>query len=843
MGLVPMHIGDGAPPIRVPMAQERHLDMDGALRAPAQSDGTLDQIPVALRAGLVEVTRTLADAADGVLDGQELVDASRQPVGPPVYTSSHVRRWKVRDPQDPAWFRELNLDPRARVAAGLGTECVRVNQEDIVNAAWRQVGDVLAAEAALQRAALGDLMSRSFFRRHVDPMPHHYLIALAAPVAARTPFAGVSVTAGIARSSLPDAVVDGGFRRALAPAGRAVARAARRIGVPADTVRPELVVSLANGRDDLDATRFARPVLTGAPVDTLTGDDLSGLGIPVRVGSELIARLNATARALAGLPVDDAARLSLRPEVRSAGLIGQAHVEAARVLAAHAADALTAAGGTRDAVVVGAVGSAALLDLFATQSVAAQAGSPGAGAGVGFLVQGPAVSADGTGLDLALPAVTVGVLDVDAGNTLVLRSAPGLPNVPVAMLDAAIPAADISGLLGRLDVGVLQRSADSGVDRARLPRIGAGVVVADQGGVVRSGGIAPLLAVPVGPGAVQPGGVQPGAGQPGVVEPGAVQPGGVVPGRFNRGRVQPGGVVPGGFDLGRVERGRGLGAGVGVGAAAVGDHPGRIGRDTRLDIGLSAGLDTGLNRRRLPGGPVVVGPVGEGPVIAGPLDEGDARLHPIVVGEFDTSLVVDRPVVTQPADPIPALDRRSSIVMPPLIRDERVVAQFEAALALQQQATVITTAVPVGTVVPFNLGSAAAALKTHLDPAVAQPLRRDALVQLAGRSVADIRTADRHIVVDGWWATPALDRIMAYPTFPVARLGVPVRLRPHPVLPGRGQHSDRLGHAAGDQSPVHRRVHGRPQPRDEPRTAVARLPHRQPGHPVPPLLASSRRQE
>ena len=38
----------------------------------------------------------------------------------------------------------MNLDPRARVAGGLGAEVVRENQEDIVDVAWQQVGDVLA---------------------------------------------------------------------------------------------------------------------------------------------------------------------------------------------------------------------------------------------------------------------------------------------------------------------------------------------------------------------------------------------------------------------------------------------------------------------------------------------------------------------------------------------------------------------------------------------------------------------------------------------------------------------------------------------------------------------------
>ena len=52
----------------------------------------------------------------------------------------------------PPWLDEVNLDPRHRVAAGLGAEVVRRNQEHYVEEAWRQVGDVLAANRLRRRA-------------------------------------------------------------------------------------------------------------------------------------------------------------------------------------------------------------------------------------------------------------------------------------------------------------------------------------------------------------------------------------------------------------------------------------------------------------------------------------------------------------------------------------------------------------------------------------------------------------------------------------------------------------------------------------------------------------------
>lgn len=104
--------------------------------------------------------------------------------------------------------------------------------------------------------------------------------------------------------------------------------------------------------------------------------------------------------------------------------------------------------------------------------------------------------------------------------------------------------------------------------------------------------------------------------------------------------------------------------------------------------------------------------------------------------------------------------------MPVLIRDAAVINRFEAALAAQQKTTSISTAAPVGTLVTFALDRAAVAVREHLSPVLAQGLRRDAALEFAGQKIGKLHTVAYS--VDGWWSTPALDRVMAYPTFPVA---------------------------------------------------------------------------
>lgn len=681
VGTVAMHVGEGGPSVRVTDADARIMQMDGALRATAQVDGRIDQVPAALRSGLKEVIRTLADGADGVLDGQTLIDASRQPVGPPVYASAHVRRWQVLDeqnPQDAEWFRELNLDPRARVAAGLGTECVRENQEDIANAAWVQVGDVLAAEAALQRAALSALVSKSFYDRTLAVLPEMTLVAIAGPMASRMPVEGVSLTAAVALSSLPDAVLDPGLRRTLAPAGRAVSRAAKRAGVPKSAIRTGLVAKLAAGTVQVDPTGFARPVLSGPNPDALNGTTLEGIGLRTAVEPGEIKRLAASATAVAKGRVTPGERLVVRSDVRTAGLLGTAHIDAARELAAQAGVSIKesiAKGTAPDASTLAAVAMGSLLDGLLTQAGTVLRANPAGGAGIGFLVEGPeltngAITANTTTL------LTVGILDIDAGNTVVVRTGPGQANLPIAVLDPTMTGTDLPGIISRLPAGVLQLP-DAGVviDRGQLP-------------VLRGGALVPVIPVRV-------------------------------PARV-------------------VERAPGL---------LVTGPPGAV---VNTPIAVRADI----------------------PVIA-PVAPRRGALPPVVRGGFGVTdgsvpitVAVPAPVIIRGDRLDPVKPTRDSIVMPVLIRDAAVINRFEAALAAQQKTTSISTAAPVGTLVTFALDRAAAAVREHLSPVLAQGLRRDAALEFAGQKIGKLHTVAYS--VDGWWSTPALDRVMAYPTFPVA---------------------------------------------------------------------------
>lgn len=90
-------------------------------------------------------------------------------ITPPLYGQWHANTFRA-DPVHPDfWFNELNLDPRNRVAAGLGTLVVRKNQDAFMDRAWEQAGQVLEARRRIQldrfAAETGRKLQASYFEK------------------------------------------------------------------------------------------------------------------------------------------------------------------------------------------------------------------------------------------------------------------------------------------------------------------------------------------------------------------------------------------------------------------------------------------------------------------------------------------------------------------------------------------------------------------------------------------------------------------------------------------------------------------------------------------------------
>ena len=151
-------------------------------------------------------------------------------ITPPLYGRWHAavsRLLEDRDgnplPNRDNWIHRLNLDPRYRVPAALGTGVVQHNQEDYMLAAWEQVGDVLKANMRIDRAILAAWASKMWHRKHLAPMqeaaPQQFLM-LSAPVHRRVMHQGLTLRFQTQESTVPAAVLSKPFRQALRSRGR-----------------------------------------------------------------------------------------------------------------------------------------------------------------------------------------------------------------------------------------------------------------------------------------------------------------------------------------------------------------------------------------------------------------------------------------------------------------------------------------------------------------------------------------------------------------------------------------------------------------------------------------------
>lgn len=195
--------------------------VQGALRplgpTPAGSAGA------SVRAELEALlTSTLTATGDRLRGERE--SAPPDTVGPPIYGGGHVARDDVSPAGD--WLGELNLTPANRIAAGLGAEYVRANQEELMSQEWAQVGQVREANRLRAIGQLNAEVAGAVHRKHIANLAPGELLAVAAPAAMRTR-AGVDdppLAMRLAVSPLPDPIASTAcarLLRTLGPVGRA----------------------------------------------------------------------------------------------------------------------------------------------------------------------------------------------------------------------------------------------------------------------------------------------------------------------------------------------------------------------------------------------------------------------------------------------------------------------------------------------------------------------------------------------------------------------------------------------------------------------------------------------
>jgi hypothetical protein len=233
LGLARMDVRTPDPAL--PAASALPLAFEGALVSPGTVStpwGAADRIPfVDALAGLLNQPTINLEATGG-----------EATVAPPLWGrwQAGVDRMLTDAEARPQWFHELNADPRWRVAAGLGAEIVRRQDQQLMAAAWDQVEGVVEANAELRRAQLAREASARLHRKHFARFDTNAFLMVTAPLHGRFMASLVTVRERLRRTPIPTGALDGQMRRVMRPGGAVARRMLRATAAPASNLLARL---------------------------------------------------------------------------------------------------------------------------------------------------------------------------------------------------------------------------------------------------------------------------------------------------------------------------------------------------------------------------------------------------------------------------------------------------------------------------------------------------------------------------------------------------------------------------------------------------------------------------
>ncbi len=208
-------------------------------------------------------------------------------VSSPLYGRWHAltSRLLTKDNGLPAdnnknWVHDLNLDPRWRSAANFGTNVIQEKQEEYMDAAWEQVGDVLEANRRLRWAKLASFTAKIWYKKNIQPKSEVALekyLSLTTPLQKRILSNGKTVFHTVSTSRVPQALISAPMRRIIRPRGRLISR----LGFDSVAHTDNLI-----SRVNLGEVTPAPPRVV--PDELVTNADIADVAKPANVPSSLL---------------------------------------------------------------------------------------------------------------------------------------------------------------------------------------------------------------------------------------------------------------------------------------------------------------------------------------------------------------------------------------------------------------------------------------------------------------------------------------------------------------------------------------------------------------------------
>ena len=187
--------------------------------------------------------------------GAAALESDAEPVlGPPIYGRYYAGRNLVGSAQPPTWLDELNLDPRERVVAALGTRVIQEHQEELMAEAWDQAGEIADVNRRLRQMQMSLAITSRLHARHVQRIedddtlwrfasPAQSRLVMAVPANA----APVTMRSMLVASTTPTVITSPAMRRMSRPSGaigRRAATAVRLAGMQAPPTGVRVVSSM-----------------------------------------------------------------------------------------------------------------------------------------------------------------------------------------------------------------------------------------------------------------------------------------------------------------------------------------------------------------------------------------------------------------------------------------------------------------------------------------------------------------------------------------------------------------------------------------------------------------------
>ena len=128
--------------------------------------------------------RALANVVNQPGLNQIILPSADPLLAPPLYGRWHAGRVTVT-PGAANWFDELNLDPRWRTAAAIGTSVIQDHQEVLMASAWEQAAQIQPVNQRMRQFQLSMAVGERLHARHLMALTEEVTLRFASPVFSR----------------------------------------------------------------------------------------------------------------------------------------------------------------------------------------------------------------------------------------------------------------------------------------------------------------------------------------------------------------------------------------------------------------------------------------------------------------------------------------------------------------------------------------------------------------------------------------------------------------------------------------------------------------------------------